>query len=395
MSKQGSIAAILAVVLCIAQYAPAQTGSPLPKLRPNTGLLRVNPPTDPNAAAKPASSFDDLAWQREIASQVPLLLHRTFVSSAVRNSSRIAEMKWFKDLNDVRKAIEFVETNLRAEQIPGTALIQVSLEGDLSSADKAIIIEEIGNQFIESHRKTGNDRLVTRAQYLAALMARYEAQLRVLKNQTLAMAGKLQLDGENVQLQGMSNKQQELSLLAVKRRKAMETLTLAKAAYDSAMELVRQGKTAATIAVMIDEHPMVVQWRNQVNQLELTLRQLGDRADAERQAAETRLAAAREALATVIAKTQSKLVARLNEELSTKRTNAETSLKSIEEQIDRLKADLADSSAMIAEYLSQRDEMKGMTELLARAREQRDSLNAMIQQFDLSGISWAAKPTVE
>jgi capsular exopolysaccharide synthesis family protein len=67
-------------------------------------------------------------------------------------------------------------------------------------------------------------------------------------------------------------------------------------------------------------------------------------------------------------------------------------LKGITEQIDSIKASLAEDSTNMADYLTKKDEQAAYEQMLSDVRDKLDTLNAAMQQLDMNSVTWYAQP---
>lgn len=330
-----------------------------------------------------AAIANDAIWQRNIASHAHLIAHRSNLLAMLNNAqSKMRSTKWYAGKGSPADALAWLQQHVHATPVPGTALIEVSIDENIDQSESAILINEIANHYLEGDRQRETAKLVDQINLFTNLKTRYEAQARSIRTQTSNLAAALQLDGMG-RPGFVGQKEQELQLLTAEKLKAIGEATTAENAFKQATEEAQKGRLPGVVEMQVDQSWEIVSLRQQLNrlmELDAVNAQVEARIEATKQQLDVRRSDLRKTMTDAY-------LANLDGQLAAKKAGIET----ITKQIEHLKNDLAELGARLSEYLARRDEETAYRDLARRYADQLDQLNITRQRIDLNQIVFAAR----
>jgi hypothetical protein len=139
---------------------------------------------EPANAAAQTPVANDAVWNRAIATHAALLANPTRLAAVLANpNSPSLKTNWYSRFKDRGEAVAWLQQNTQVRQTPGTALIEVSVRGDVEPKDSAIIVNDIASRYLEDIKRRDSDKLVAQVSLLQNLKSRYDNQVHALKLQ--------------------------------------------------------------------------------------------------------------------------------------------------------------------------------------------------------------------
>lgn len=152
-----------------------------PKPQRIVAILKVKMPNVPAApTSQPAVTRDeiDAVWEREIQSHAHLIRQKNLATRAIENaSSEIRKTDWFRSVGGQAQATDFLFQNLKVQAVPGTNLIEISIDGP-KPGDAAAVVNEIGMTYVDFVVQTEKNKLYDRSIDLNNLKVRNQMRLR-------------------------------------------------------------------------------------------------------------------------------------------------------------------------------------------------------------------------
>lgn len=347
----------------------------------DSAVLYVNPPGVSRTETTSDANVNDAVWQRSIASHAHMIAHPSNLYIALTSErSKVRDTKWFARHGSPEAAVVWLQRQFKATPVPGTALIELSIDSEPDRAEVPIIVNEIASHYLERDRHIAAGKLIEQIDLFMNLKTRYDQLGRTLRTELSNLAAILQLDGMG--RPGVTGqKEQELQLLIAERIKEAAEAAAAENTLKKVSQDVQQGGTPGAVELQIDNTWEIAALRQKWRSL-MDLPNARAETDALERQLEARRAELRKSMTDAY-------LANLNAQSESRKARVEMLAK----QIEHLKQDLAELSGKMAEYLAKRDEEAAYRELSRRYAEQLDRLNVTRQRIDMAQVIFAAKAT--
>jgi hypothetical protein len=374
--------------LCRAQGAPAaqRPDQPVP-IDATSAVLIVDTPTQTGDV--------EALLQRRINTHVATLRSEQTLRKAVsRAQSPIRNTHWFKDSDSPAERLAFLKEKLHVAAIPGTSLIQVSLDAVKDPAERATIVEEICNAYLDSRRRVSGDEALDRTQMLNNVKIKAEMRMKDLTSELREKQVKLNLDGGGIGRVGI--KEMELSKLVGELVDAQLKAGKAKATYDATQAAVQQGQDPALTEVYVEKiAPFLANDRRQLQQMEGERDALAEQKGAGDPAYKIIASRCDRMRANYqqkydAARAKAKLI--ILEELNTDYQAENGKLEGLTKRVDNLKQDLAELANATVAYYNLQEEQKGLREQIRTIKQRIETVMAEQSSRENIDIHWHLTP---
>lgn len=366
----------------------------------STGYVQIQQikPYDPTGRLA-QGAFDTInSLVVELRSQAAIMRTDALFTKVLSNpNAGIRNTEWFKQFQladnsvNIADAKEDLYERFYANPIGDSKLISVSFTSKVPEDCRQVVLD-IVNEHIENQRVLNNNKTTAQQTMLNNLRIRYESRINELRKDTSLKAATLQLDGWG-RPGGVSQKEQELGQLVTERLKRESAAAEAKGAFDAAKQQIEAGGTPSAVEMMVNQHPMVMSWKQQVDALDVELRSMpqGRNSPAYKRF-EDRRNAAQQKLDEIRSEERANSTVLYVEQLQGRVAQTQADVEQINKQIDKIKSDLADMTTTLSDYLTKKDEEVSYQELLKRVRDQIDLLQNNITSMELNTVSWGSMP---
>jgi uncharacterized protein involved in exopolysaccharide biosynthesis len=388
------------ILLCgisvLAETPPAAAGptaavripEPLPPIPAGSAVLIVDTPAG-------AGADTEAMLQRRINTHIATLRSEQHLRKVLSNAnSETRKTNWFTAANDPLERAAWLRDHLKAHAIPGTPLIEVSLNDVGDPKDRKTILREICSVYLDSQRVERGDDLLDRTQMLNTLKIKTTMRLKDLSAEMKEKQIRLNIDGGSVGRIGV--KDMELSKLLAEQVEAQLFASKAFSVYEATAEALREGRSVPGLReAVIKSSPFLSQDAQQLHQTEqerdLALSQQGAD-DAKYKTLAKRADLMRAAYEKALDEARKRASAELLEERQQEAAAARLKLESLSKRVDLLKQDLGDLSNSMVGYYNLQEEQKGLREQLKDVTQQIEKIMASRSSADLAGIRWHLQP---
>ncbi len=382
--------------LILQSSSPAQTApppdarardaaaAPVTPISASAAVLIVDPLSAGNMAAD-----SDAPHAVTIASEQHL--HRVIAKAA--GESR--KTHWFKESDNPIERADWLRDHLRVAVLPGTALIQVSLEDLADPVDRQTIVEDICSTYLEGQRSERTNQLLDRTTMLNNVRIKNEARLKELRADMREKQLKLNLEGSGVGGTGRTGvKDMELTKLVEVQIDAQLRIVKAQGLVDALV----QGKDSPQIDETVQRMaPFLHNDRDQLHQLEATRDQLAEQTGADNPKVKDltqRLERLRTTYKTQSEEASTRARNQLIEEARQEAASAEAVLKGVVARVQALKEDLGELNSAATQYAILRKEERAVSDQVRSTREQVEQIMALISSASAVEIRWHLHPEV-
>jgi capsular exopolysaccharide synthesis family protein len=343
------------------------------------------------------------AWQTntltvELRTQATKLHTDALFYEVLKNANReTRNSEWFKQFKkpdggfDLAQAKEDLAEKFSPVPINDSRLIAVSFTYS-EPRDCRTVVMDLVEQHIENERKANTDKINKDQAFLQNLLLKYNTQARALRNDTAVKAAKLQLDGWG-RPGGVALKEQEMGQLISERLKKETIAQSAKEELDATMQQLQAGTTPPRVEMMVSQHPMVMNWEQNVHELDVSLNSLGVGPDhpAYKRLAERRDEAQRK-LDEIRAVQRATNTDIYLDTIRGAAAGTQHELEAVNKQIEKLRNDLSELTTDLTDYLTKKDDENSFLELAKRVQKQVDVLQTHSTSMDLNTVRWGMMP---
>jgi len=356
-----------------------------------TGLVQVQQVTTSNPLAQ-NTQINANELYNDLRTQVQLLRQESLFSQVLQNEkSEIRNTAWFNQFpkeNNIALAKKDLASNFSVSLVPETRLIVIGMTYS-SPKDCKTIVEEIVNQHLRHQKKNIENKQSDRSKALTTLKNRYRTSLTQVsqdlreKMTRLSAAGGLSEHRQNF-------KETELVELIKGRNPIQLNVAAAQGALDKAMAELARGEDPAAVVDSVDSNPEMVQLRQDIRAMELSLADLAEQFGQEHpmvSKTRKRLEMSRERMATFRAEKLAENRVRYVDELRRQVDDSRKNLDALEKRMDEIRSDIADAANTFANYMSLRDEEAALKALVKQIDDQLDVISND-QNKEMSNVAW-------
>jgi hypothetical protein len=387
------------ILLCgtsvLAEAPPAAAGpaavvkipEPLPPIPAGSAVLIVDTPAG-------AGADTEAMLQRRINTHIATIRSEQHLRKVLSNiNSETRKTNWFTAANDPLERAAWLRDHLKAHAIPGTPLIEVSLNDVADAKDRRTILREICSVYLDSQRvERGND-LLDRTQMLNTLKIKTTMRLKDLSAEMKEKQIRINVDGGGVGRMGA--KEIEMSKLTGELVTKQMQWSNERAEYEALAAALREGKVPTAVDAVLAQDQRIADLQRRVDDADVRLAVAKTKVN-EKDPAVTEAEAADRLLKDKLEATRAEVVAKaratLLEEAQLRVNRSELTIQSLTKRLDLLKSDLGDLSNSMVLYYNLQEERKGLQQQLKEVTQQIESIMASRSSADLAGIRWHLQP---
>lgn len=367
------------------------------------GFVQVQPPnlSDPLGVTR-QQVMDNTSLSYKQRTQAQLLQSDGLFTRVLQNrNNNIWQTEWIKQylrpdatgamVLDLGRAKRGLESIVRVSPIPESELISITVSYK-HPPDTRIILQDIVDTHLREDQDRARRRLEENTRGLNVMRENYETRVRTATQRANAKIAKLSIDGLGVPGRLSSSELQ----LAERVRAQMEierNTQMVRNMLENAMAQIQQGMELPIVEQMVNASPEVLRLRSMITDFDIQLAAMPAQGPQNRYREELR--ARRNAAAAELENLRNEL--RLREQdaylsqLQAQFASNQQSLEAINQQVNQLKAELAELNAEMNEYLMDKSEEEAYREMLKEVRRQIDTISHQTRQ-EVSGLQWAGRP---
>ena len=359
-----------------------------------TGVIQVQPYFffDPMNPVPQLPDQDTLLIEQR--TQAQLLTQPRLFSELLEKSEEVRKTNWFQSFERPEDRKKDLEDTLRVSPIPDSKLITVSMT-TRERADARIIVDELVSLHIR------NEQARTQADNLrrAESLRRMREDIRRRRNEMQSELHKLQVDlnhyGMGIPGGGISPKEMELAKLTDQKVQLDGQLGLAQSLLEQTQQTLAAGQDPPRVDQMIRQDPMIMMYRQQIDQVDLQISTLVGSMDGDNPRIET-LRKQREHLQQKLedhkAEVRASAKTAVLDEYRGMVSAAQAQLQAVEERIDQIKQEMGELKKAQLRYLQLVEEEKERAEEIRELERQLAKVQEMQHQSELTGVSWMTRP---
>lgn len=359
------------------------------------GFIKVEPPRAFFSLDKLESDMPDVGPLGIMTrTQAQLLRQPTLygvvlgnINADIQNTGWIEQFKENGSLN-FAKAREDLEDNFIVSPVQDSQLVRIAMTCK-SAKDARIIVQDIVNQHLNEQDKNRKGKTVSRTEQLNVLKKRLDFLIQQ-KQQELRKMQKDLNDAGMAATSRMSPREAELYELTRKQIELNTEFEQAKQQYDNIAGQMERGIDPPMIEAFVNQDQQVYNLKNQITELEVSLRSTPRMGPGSQQAEmlRGRLAATQQALEDRIAEVriQSRLQLRSNAEQNL--SYAQGQYEAVSARVSSLRSELGELNYKIFEAMSAQDDLAADKERAKKVNEQLDLLG-ITGVRDQTGVDWA------
>jgi polysaccharide biosynthesis transport protein len=365
-----------------------------------TGFLALRTDIQDRAIPTDRPQMADARIVTDLRTQAQLLTTDTLFSAVLKNRDKIRETNWSKRFRlekkdgtaDVPGAKDDLRDYFRASPLPDSTLLAVRMTC-YEPKDAKIIVDEIVAEYLDQQRLAAEDRLAKETRILNDMKELYSSMIKQVSDRVRLAQVNLTRKGVGGSGFGIvSTKETELRALIDAELKLSDAANSAKAAYDRVQELVKNGQDVPEVEKAVDNDPTVAGLSRDVANYEIQLNV------AKTQRGELHPEVAR--VKAMVEMTQAKLSEQKNilranyrnqfvSALEGQSRQTQEDLKTIRQQVDVMKKDLADLSRELATFLIDQEEEKALRELFSQYNNRLTEVRIIKDAANQMKIDWA------
>ncbi len=360
-----------------------------------TGVVEINP----NAERDP----------RVLMAQAPtkeaILIEQRTQASKLGNESLFGDLMklediratdWFRSFGTkVEDAKDDLKDNLRISPVPDTRLIQISMSAARPD-DARELVEQLVSLHIRNEQQRAQNTNLERGQVLGRLRDEMNARRNDILDRLHRAQIELSTQGQGLPgVGGTSPKDLELMELVRRALELRAEAELAESQYQGVMESLKVGQEPATVTERLSMDPMVMRYRQQIDDWNLQLSALSPDTGNESQI-RTRLLRAREqtqkAMDDYKAEIRATYQTQVIDSLRSQMASSQMQLRGVEERIDELKREMGDMKQSQVEYLRMQEEDKKLSEEMGDLQREIALVQEITRKEKSAGVNWATHP---
>lgn len=370
------VAAVMALAGSVT--AVAQEGEQRPRLNKGAAVMAVGILTE-------RGEMSEVALQRALLTHALTLSSPSHIRAVVgKGGGPIRRTRWFGETGDAAERTRWLMDRVKVEVVPGTAMIQVELFGFTDESERATILEELVNSYLEGLKSQRTSELLDRTAQLNNLRIVEERALKELVNDIRDR--EMQINGS-----GGGRGAAKLKMLEFLTRELtaaeVELARRANAKHD-AESAVRKGEKPAGVEEVVLSDRRIVRMRDQLDDAETALAGLGEKDAAE---GRKRVDVLRNRMEELKAELRTGATARTLSDLHQAVESQLAVVGSMLKRVDQLKADIGEMCGAELALEAKIQEAARVRSRILRLREEIDSI--MSRPADLLvGVRWHIHP---
>lgn len=326
--------------------------------------------------------LSDEALRRRVRTHAVTLGSATQVRAAMGKAA-VRQTRWFEETGDADERAGWLCEHLRAEEVAGTGLIQLEVDGMTDAYERATVLEALVEGYLERLKSERTALLLDRTAVLNNLKIKAEIAHKELVNQIRDRGLKINSDGGGPG----EMKKREMEALLHAQIEAQLNAGRALADYHAAQAATTGGKRPAGVEDRVAADPRIVRLRDQLDDARIALDSGGNAAEARRKvdAIQSRLQAV---TAELLAVESVNRLASLKES-----SEAEMSrLEGISKRVDNLKMDLGEIANLQLLFEIHQEDAARARERIGKLKEEIDQIMAVVATGQMVDVRWHLHP---
>jgi capsular exopolysaccharide synthesis family protein len=365
------------------------------------GLLQVNPSVTVDFMTDKTSDMGELRLVSELRTQAQLLTTERLFSAVLQKEGPLRESKWFAQFRGpdgipiTKAAKEDLAKILKVMPIPDSTLLSITCIS-AEPKDCKTIIDEVVTEHLDQQKEQAELRFSAQTKSLRDMNEALGRQLDNTSKRLYEKQIELAKKGVSGPL-GFSSRDVELKAFLEQKLKLAAMASELKTMYAVAASKAEKGTALGMVETQIENDPTVSSYTREISSLEmqkdLTESTQGDkRQDVLRlknylDLANQKLDSRRELLRV-------RMRAAYIDELRFRAEQADTELKSVSDEVEKLKNERADLGKELNYLENYKEEEKSLREQQLQVSTKLRDLNVARSPATLSRIDWASKPEI-
>jgi capsular exopolysaccharide synthesis family protein len=369
-----------------------------------TGYLQIRTGVVKDAVKDRSDELADQAVIRLARTQAALLQTDTLFSNVLKKNGRLRETKWFakfteidpatnKPRIDVKEAREYLQDYFRVSPVPDSELLAARFSW-ADPRDCKIVIEEIVNEHLDQQKRQSEARLAEQTKVLRDMSDRYAKNVQIISERVRNRIVDLTNAGLGGQLgtHYFSEKEQKMGALM---KEWVETNGKAAEAKDMAERITKQiqsGGVPGAVEQDVDRDPTVMDLSRQISgwtvQLEAMRKEYGSN-NRDIRMLENRIEAARTELENQRAQLRIQYTNQYLEKVQGMAEQFAGAAKTLNDQLDQIRREMAVLSKELALYLIDQEEEKNLRELQTEVNNRLRDVELTHNPENQTRIDWA------
>jgi capsular exopolysaccharide synthesis family protein len=358
-----------------------------------TGTLQVIPPDTTDITSIAAASNFNLAL--ELKTHAILLKDPTLFSQVLQNQDdEIKSTRWATEFVRPEDAKQNLMDNFDVGIQPDSRLLKITMTySDPHSCQ--VIVNSIAEQYIKNQREINQNKEFDRSRDLESRKVAEELKIKGINGDIASLESELNENGVSGAVNRISAKDMEMSELIQNSLAMQLKLAAAKDQLGRLNAQISNNVDPPKVAKLIDDDPEVINYRTQVNNLDVVLAEQGDSAGqdnptiihlkAHLQLLEGKLNAATEAARL---RCRSEALEDANDEI----TQDQRAVDQMDKRREVIQGEMAHLTDLMTELLQKQSERDGYDGKLKQIDDQLDQIANYALKHDTSNIDWANHP---
>jgi capsular exopolysaccharide synthesis family protein len=361
-----------------------------------TGIVRISPLQQVDLTHPNQGAIDNQSLVIEQKTDAHMIQSDGLIYSILSQpDSPIRDTTWFKDTcaSDPAKARKLLSEKLTAQPLLESRLIQVTMTAS-NAKDTATIIKVVVDEAIKETRDRIRHAYEADSSRLSDEINRQEAEWRRKDQEAKDLASQLFEHGA-MSTNGVSQKELELQRKVEAQIQMQENANAAANHYDTFMAALQRGEVPSIVDERVNQDVNVVNYRQALEsvavQLDKAQRDLGSANPAVKSLQDSHDLYQHKYDDAKAEKT-SQFTEEFKVDLANQKDATAKSLTEIEDQVQKVKNDMAQLGTKKADYESLRMQQERLRDQINQGKKALDDMAQMVRQVDFSSMDWAQLP---
>jgi len=307
----------------------------------------------------------------------------------------VRQTAWFKQTGDARERNAWLAARLRVTARPDARLIELAIgakESDLSPADAATILRDLGTTYLEDVRKRQTQDLMDQTSVLNNLKIKAEVRLKDVNAERRQRAVSLSIEGG---LSSANGRALELQSWTARLAESQAELGRAQGERDRLKAAAASGRDAPEVTAAVAADPRVRRLRDAVDDAEIRLAVAKAKAP-EPAAAITEAAAHAEAVRRTLERITEETATHVRQSMldraGARFDAAREMTESAAKRVESLKQDVAEAAGATTALADLEQERGRLAARLGSVREQLEQIMATASSGSFVDLRWHLPP---
>lgn len=369
--------------------APAvKIAEPLPPIPAASAVLIVDSPE-----GVPGADSEALL-QRRVNTHIATLRSEQNIRRMLSNAnSETRKTSWFTTANNPRERSVWLRDHLRAAQVSGTPLIEVSLPDVADAGDRKIILREVCDQYLQNEKQQQSNRLLDRTQMLNTVKLKIDMRLKQITDDMRAKQIQLNINGGGIGRMGV--KEIELSKLVSEQIEAQIRAQKVKGSFETLTAAAQQGQSFPALDAVVRSDVRIQELQRRLDDAGLRLAIIKAKSN-DKSADALEVGVETDYLQKKIEARSGEIAARakvsLVEEAKSSATAAQAVSDGLRQRVEKLKEELGDLGNSTVAYLTLQEEHRGLREQRKDVMQQIEQVMALQASNSVVGVRWHIQP---